>query len=687
MPPESIPKEVRLNSKPRSEAPVLILAIDFGTTNTCVSYVSINSGEDRSVVGLARVVTIRNYPQDQNHGNTSPFMRREVPTELRYPGTDTRFRQECQLDHHRRPAKSISYDEPVSSGSDTDDDYDAEAAVAADDAEIDYSFIGAPDGFKWGYEVHEARSSRRGRDENWVISCFKLLLDDSPVTAPLRHALAPILQRLKQKRIIKSQSTIFADFFTYLLRHIKNELNQEGLYQTHEIEIVLTIPAIWSQKASREMHTSLVTAMETARFKGSTSGTIENLFLVSEPEAAAAFQGDVFVLLDCGGGTIDANTYVISQTEPLRLKSEVVPPSGESDLLKQIESEANRAKTGGLFGSNFLNVDLKQHLVRRLQGETYLEDDRVTIKSIAEKIVWNEFESYPIPVRGLGADGLFFVSNILKKIFLGRLKPIRKLMEDQIKSALQKGYTVNKVILIGGFVSSPSLRTYLQRQLEKEFSGSIKVVYREDCITAVSSDAVLRSLNKADGPKRFARSSYGILRRETKGDHPEHAGFHGKWDPVDRFSYIPTIDWILKRDETREVPSVWISEPIVCYHTFDAKKTKHLVCEEVLYVSDQATRSHYPVMSRPNKDAQKVGTIEADWTFLITDNLIQPEVDVHDADDSDRGAPIGVPHYKVRYTMVLKVVDRDLQCYAYYDGKVVVQCQINIASAFAPGVN
>ncbi len=77
------------------------------------------------------------------------------------------------------------------------------------------------------------------------------------------------------------------------------------------------------------------------------------------------------------------------------------------------------------------------------------------------------------------------------------------------------------------------------------------------------------------------------------------------------------------------------------------------------------------------------------------------------------GKRIGKKHYKVTFTMILMVVDRDLQCesdpllarpkaecrvmglpgnansptgYAIYGGQVRKKCRINIASGFRPGV-
>jgi hypothetical protein len=78
----------------------------------------------------------------------------------------------------------------------------------------------------------------------------------------------------------------------------------------------------------------------------------------------------------------------------------------------------------------------------------------------------------------------------------------------------------------------------------------------------------------------------------------------------------------------------------------------------VLYVSDRATESHYQLKHAKNAGAEKVGEIVVDFTFLRDQGLIQPI----DGSVNERGKRVGKRHYKVTYTMAIKVVDRDLQC-------------------------
>jgi len=83
-----------------------------------------------------------------------------------------------------------------------------------------------------------------------------------------------------------------------------------------------------------------------------------------------------------------------------------------------------------------------------------------------------------------------------------------------------------------------------------------------------------------------------------------------------------------------------------------------LICREILYVSDRSTDSHYQLSHPNNAGAEKVGEIVVDFTFLRTEGLIEPVERVK----NKRGKPVGRRHYRVTYTMVIKVVDRDLRC-------------------------
>jgi hypothetical protein len=259
------------------------------------------------------------------------------------------------------------------------------------------------------------------------------------------------------KRIIQKPLDVIVDFLTSLMRHAKSEIERAGFDDSYKTEIVLCVPAIWTQKALRDMQGALAKAMALAGFPGvdPDTNTIDNLFIVSEPEAAAAFvltnerdisPGDTFVLLDAGGGTVDANTYTVSTAIPLRLTREVVQPGG------------------GLHGSSYINQGFREALERLLRNESYLNTEDSTIKGCIEKIIVNDFEykikrSFDIytargfkqfDVPGLRADpakrfqpgSLVIPVNYIRAIFLERLAGIGSIMEQQMLESLSKDIKV-----------------------------------------------------------------------------------------------------------------------------------------------------------------------------------------------------------------------------------------------------
>jgi hypothetical protein len=41
---------------------------------------------------------------------------------------------------------------------------------------------------------------------------------------------------------------------------------------------------------------------------------------------------EAFLILDCGGGTVDATAYMLDKDRPLRLSEEIVPSDGKSQF-------------------------------------------------------------------------------------------------------------------------------------------------------------------------------------------------------------------------------------------------------------------------------------------------------------------------------------------------------------------
>ncbi|KAK2601847.1 hypothetical protein QQS21_004630 [Conoideocrella luteorostrata] len=360
----------------------LIIAVDFGTTYSAVSYVPVPQGCSSESVDPHSIQSIENYPSNWTY-IANDQMVVEVPTEVIYP-LNRHFRDEETSNEGPWNVVDGVQDEAHTPESVSDPDLDLDHGSRHDeDGDFDMMSDPSDDLFRWGYQVHELWSipSTHSDSSTQPLSRFKLLLDSSAVTQTLREKVQATVNELKRQRIVKESTNIIADFLTHLLKHTQDELRNQGFDDSYRKEIVLCVPAIWTQKACRHMQTCLAIVMKRSCFQGVDvqNNSIENLFIVSEPEAAAAFVlterrdfncGDVFVLLDA----VDANTYKISNKEPLRLSQEVVAPGG------------------GLCGSSFLNEKFGEYLKKRLETETYLEEGTETINGIVEKIIMDQFE-------------------------------------------------------------------------------------------------------------------------------------------------------------------------------------------------------------------------------------------------------------------------------------------------------
>lgn len=97
------------------------------------------------------------------------------------------------------------------------------------------------------------------------------------------------------------------------------------------------------------------------------------------------------------------------------------------------------------------------------------------------------------------------------------LKMIGTMMEEAVINAKNVGYTVSKVIVVGGFGDSPYMQRYLLEQKDRiaqETGSSFESKFTPRDVssaTGVATGATLRAIDKANGPSRKPCQSMGIL--------------------------------------------------------------------------------------------------------------------------------------------------------------------------------
>ncbi|KAJ5219672.1 hypothetical protein N7468_008876 [Penicillium chermesinum] len=309
----------------------------------------------------------------------------------------------------------------------------------------------------WGYQVNDEVHPN-------AIRGLKLLLDDSkPVTyRPSIEAKSHL------KSLGKSTVDAIADYLRALVGHAKEILRRrfDSALDIMEIQYILTVPAVWSDKAK-----------DLTMQAGCRAGIPRaQLSLLSEPESAAIYairaiqpntmakHGDCIIVCDAGGGTVDLITYEITQTEPLRLQ------------------EVTEG-TGGICGSVLLD-----HCFEELLAQTVGEKMHMSIPRAARLVALNywqdnikanytgpELEEYLDVGYAVPLPGAPDVPGIIEGGFWN--------LERKVNDT---GLNAKAIILVGGLGSSD----YIHKRLETKFSD-LRGDAANECMVRCCSGATI----------------------------------------------------------------------------------------------------------------------------------------------------------------------------------------------------
>jgi molecular chaperone DnaK (HSP70) len=260
-----------------------------------------------------------------------------------------------------------------------------------------------------------------------------------------------------------------------------------------DVQWVVTVPAIWNDFGKA--------FMRKAAFLAGLASTeqSDNLMLVLEPEGAAlavhvgAAQhgllgvGSRFMVLDCGGGTIDITTYEVQSVAPLQLKAIAIP-------------------CGGAWGGENINAEFRKFL-RELLGDALFKENEdpyafYTIYSEFEKVkvvfeptrepahirlvdvlddkkqlvvlaeIWNaKYPNKPILNSPTLRNGFLTMS---KELMLSFCEPYLAQTLKATRDVLADTKGIRYLIVVGGFGAS----SVLTEKIKAEFhlKGGVRVV-------------------------------------------------------------------------------------------------------------------------------------------------------------------------------------------------------------------
>ncbi|KOS48576.1 hypothetical protein ACN38_g441 [Penicillium nordicum] len=360
----------------------------------------------------------------------------------------------------------------------------------------------------WGCEI-----SNRIESLQW----FKLLLlRDDDMWKDLREST----QLNTAKRMLREQGRTpegcIADYLRALWNHTLKMIlkaHPSHLIEALQFHVVLTVPAIWKDYA----RTAMKEAAEKAGILEYRSAGETTLTFAPEPEAAGLAAlldretelsqetdpGDVFVICDAGGGTVDVITYEIEDTKPLQLREAV---EGDGSVCGGIFIDEDfksqcKARIGRKWYS-FTPADIKTILAEEwesgIKSRYSLQDHRPfwtlsILRGPLSGADLNDTSRKPHIKNGY----IYFPSSDIKTAFDTRAVPgLLKLVDKQIETAEDKGHGVTGIVLVGGLGSSP----YIRERLEAEYSHRGIEICRSNAVrrhTAICRGAILKGLMEA----------------------------------------------------------------------------------------------------------------------------------------------------------------------------------------------
>lgn len=167
---------------------------------------------------------------------------------------------------------------------------------------------------------------------------FKLLLlKDEDIDEELRSSVFLRRARRTLRDNNKSAGDAVADYLRPFWRHVVESITRdrgELVIDTMTFHVVITVPAIWKDYARDRM----AAAAQKAGILAHRAAGQTTLTFAPEPEAAALStlcepgrrvkEGEVYLVCDAGGGTVDLSCYQVEQADPIAVREAVIGTGG-----------------------------------------------------------------------------------------------------------------------------------------------------------------------------------------------------------------------------------------------------------------------------------------------------------------------------------------------------------------------
>mgnify|MGYP001168576937 FL=1 len=293
---------------------------------------------------------------------------------------------------------------------------------------------------------------------------------------------------------------VLSDIFYEALGATKDVIEGGHKLKSPEYRFMITVPAIWPDEAI----TKTFRAAEEAGFGPS-------IYTISEPEAAMhqiindneqlgrLEKGDVCIVCDGGGGTIDIISHEVVSTNPFRLREAAV---GVGQRGGGVHLDA------GFFA--LLSVKLGKETYEKHRNDsgclTTWQSCFERIKNLhARSNIRHADYVVDAPHISVHESVEFSVAEVNKQYDV-EIAKIIEMLDNQIDALKAQDMKAKYICLVGGFGSS----TYVQEMLQESYQY-LTVVQSLRPHTAVVEGAVRALLNPSFIASRKARDHIGVL--------------------------------------------------------------------------------------------------------------------------------------------------------------------------------
>lgn len=262
-----------------------------------------------------------------------------------------------------------------------------------------------------------------------------------------------------EKRV--STTDVIAEYLACLKKEIEKEVkNKTGMkYEEFDIKLCLTMPAIW------EVQDKLL--MREAAFKAGliTSESDETLNIVLEPEAASVMlvitkkwkPGTIFIVVDCGGGTIDLTAFERVGDKENKITLEEVATGrgnhfGSLHINKQFwELCKKKIKFDGKSLSSAVKMNQS---VLIDQWKTRNHNSTIRLVSELRKAFEKVNEDYIQEDNTTGIVGLKLSDEDIEFLYKDCIQDTKEKLHGMIEDVSKLGKHVDYVCMVGGFSNS-----------------------------------------------------------------------------------------------------------------------------------------------------------------------------------------------------------------------------------------